>query len=123
MKNMRIEKVLKQWNEGNFELGLSPAVCTWCRQYERSVERGFDEIVIGAHECVHESEVKEMLEAARELKIEYFVYASTFSGAFEVVNEMVKNGAKVGKFVVKIYEEEKFGDTKTVEVPGMRINL
>lgn len=123
MKNRKIEKVLNEWRNGNFELGLSAAEAYWCRRYMDSVEKGFDEIVIDAHECVHESEVPEMLEAAKALKIEYFMYASGYSGAFGVVNELVKNGAKVGKFVVKTYERETFGETEIVEVCGLRINL
>lgn len=123
MKNMRIEKVLKQWNEGNFELEISHAEARWCRAYNDSVEKGLDEIVIGFHDCVHESEVAELIEAARTLKIEYFVFAGTFSGAFEVVNEMVINGARVGKFVVKEYTENRFGEEEVIKVPGMRINL
>lgn len=123
MKNMRIEKILTEWEKGNFELGLSQEACSWCRYYKESKEKGFDEIVIGAHECVHESDVRELLEAARELKIEYFVYASTFSGAFNVVNQMVDKGARVGKFVVKEYTEHRYGEDSTILVPGMRINL
>ena len=123
MKNTKIEKVLKAWEEGNFELGLSPESCQWCRRYAESEKKGFDEIVINDQECIHESEVKEMLEAARELKIEYFVYASGFSGAFAVVNEMVKNGARVGKFVTKSYKETLFGEEQDKEVSGLRINL
>ena len=123
MKNRKIEKVMNEWRNGNVELGMSHEEIKWCRRYKDSQDKGFDEIVIMDHECVHESDVKEMLEAAKAMKIEYFVYASGFSGAFSVVNEMVKNGAKVGKFVVKKYEEEMFGETKTVEVSGLRINL
>ena len=123
MKNRKIEKVLNEWRNGNFELGLNPSEARWCRRYEDSQDKGFDEIVITQHECIHESEVAELIEAAKALKIEYFVYASGYSSAFNVVNEMVKNGAKVGKFVVKTYEEKTFGGIETVEVCGLRINL
>lgn len=123
MKNRKMDNVLREWEKGNFELDLSAAEAYWCRRYADCKDKGLDEIVIGAHECVHESEVAEMLEAAKALKIEYFVYASGYSSAFSVVNQMVKNGAKVGKFVVKTYEQERFGDTEVVEVAGLRINL
>ena len=123
MKNVRIEKILNQLREGNIELGISQAAARWCRFYEESIEKGFDEIVIEESECVHNSNVKEMLEAAKELKIEYFVYASGFSGAFETLDCFVEHGARVGKFVVKEYTKCRFGSEETVRVPGIRINL
>ena len=123
MKNTKIERILKEWENGNFELEISHEMAKWCRYYKESKEKGFDEIVIGAHECIHEGEVEELLKAAKELKIEYFVYASTFSSAFVIVNEMVKNGARVGKFVVKTYIQRRYGEDEVIEFPGMRINL
>ena len=122
MKNKMIEKVMKDMAEG---CKISHAAVKWIRRYTDSIEKGFDEIVIMDGECVHESEVAEMLEVAKLLKIEYFVYASGYSSAFSVVNAMVKNGARVGKFVTKTYEDEfaVFGGNKIAEVSGLRINL
>ena len=122
MKNKMIEKVMKDMAEG---CKISNAAAKWVHRYVDSNEKGFDEIVIMDGECVHESEVAEMIEIAKLLKIEYFVYASGYSSAFSVVNEMVKNGARVGKFVTKTYKDEfsVFGQDKMVEVSGLRINL
>lgn len=122
MKNTRIEKLLKAIKEGNATID-NPQILNWCLRYKQSKEKGFDEIVVGKEDCIHESQVKEILDAARELKIEYFVYASNFSGAFTNINEMVKEGARVGKFVVNEYTTNRCGKTKTYEIPGIRINL
>lgn len=126
MKNRKIENIVKEWKNGNFELGLTDHEARWCRRYLDSMEKGFDEIVIESGECVFESYVPEMLEAAKKLGIEYFMFASGYSSAFEVVNAFVENGARVGKFVVKTYEDKTlaaFGEVKTVKVCGLRINL
>ena len=122
MKNMKIEKIMKDMAEG---CKIDAAAVQWIHRYVNSKEKGFDEIVIMDGECVHESEVADMIEMARLLKIEYFVYASGYSSAFSVVNEMVKNGARVGKFVTKTYEDRfaAFGGNATAEVSGLRINL
>lgn len=124
MKNTQIENILKAWEEGNFEDGLSEQGVRWCRRYQESKERGLDEIIIGYNEVVFYNDIEEMLEAARELKIKHFVFASGVSGAFNFIEKMTKHGARVGKFVVKEFEEKDyFGNMQTIQASGMRISL
>lgn len=122
MKNIKIEKVIADMMDG---CKITNSAAKWIHRYVNSNEMGFDEIVIMDGECIHESEVAELIETARLLRIEYFVYASGYSSAFSVVSEMVKNGARVGKFVTKTYKDKfsVFGEDKMAEISGLRINL
>lgn len=132
MKNMSIEALIKYANAMEDEFGCDSQemkqfneehrlAWRWTRSYLISVERGYDEIVID--HCIFDNEVEEFLKWGKQLNVGWFVFASGFSGAFETLDCFVNNGARVGKFVVKEYTTQKFGDVETVRVPGIRINL
>ena len=127
MKNTKIEALIKKVNETTDSeemqklYGEYEGAWRWVRAYEESKEKGFDEIVIT--DCIFENETAKLIESAKMLGVNWFVFATGFSGAFEVIDNFVQNGAKVGKFVVKEYEERRFGEVQTKRVPGFRINF
>lgn len=135
MKNMKIEAILKGQEEVVKEFGRNSeeyaqfykkygnGVWTAISAYCRSKEKGFDEIVFDNESSIWEHEIEDIFNFFKEVKIGWFVFGSGCSGAMETIMKMVEAGAKVGKFVVKEYEENRFGKMQTVKVPGMRINL
>ena len=135
MKNMKIEAILKAQDEVIKEFGRnSEEYSEFCKKYGngawtlisaycKSKERGFDEIVFDNEGCIWDHKIPEIFNFCREAKIGWFVFGSGYSGAMETMMKMVEAGAKVGKFVVKEYEANRFGEMQTVKVPGMRINL
>lgn len=132
MKNMKIEALIKKINAVADEFGNDSeemkkldkeyeGAWMWIRAYNESNEKGFDEIVIT--DCIYDGAVVKMIETAKQLGINWFVFATGFSSAFETIDTFVQNGAKVGKFVVKEYEARRFGKDETIRVPGFRINF
>ena len=135
MKNMKIEAILKKNKQILDQLGrdskefvafykkFNNGIWTVIRSYIISNDRGFDEIVFDNQDIIWEKDVADIIQFCREAKIGWFVFGSGYSGAMETVMQFVDAGAKVGKFVVKEYEQNRFGEMQTVRVPGMRINL
>ena len=135
MKNMKIEAILKEQEQVIAEFGrdskeyaefykkFNNGTWTVVTNYVRSNDKGFDEIVFGNEDVVWEKDVADIIAFCREAKIGWFVYGSGYSGAMEVMMHFVDAGARVGKFVVKEFKRERFGETEVTRVPGMRINL
>ena len=133
MKNMKIEAILKEQEQVIAEFGrdskeyeefyknFNNGTWTVITNYVHSNNMGFDEIVF--EDVVWENDVADIIAFCREAKIGWFVYSSRYSGAMEVIMHFVDAGARIGKFVVKEFEEEIFGKTEVTRVPGMRINL
>lgn len=135
MKNMKIDAILKEREQVIAEFGRDSKeysefykkfnIGTWTviTNYVRSNDRGLDEIVFGDNDVVWKEDVADIIAFCREAKIGWFVYGSGYSGAMEVMMHFVDAGARVGKFVVKEFTRERFGETEVIRVPGMRINL
>ena len=135
MRNKKIESIFEQQEAIRNEFGPSSqemkdhynsftaGAWTVMSAYRRSKVKGFDEIVFEPDDIIWEQSAAEVVAFCKEAKVGWFVYGSTFSGAFTSIMSLVKAGARAGAFVVKTYTEERFGGEELVEIPGIRINI
>ena len=135
MKNTKIERILKEQERivkefgrdseeynafyKSFDRGAWAIITAYCR----SNKKGFDEIVFTNDELIWSDDIDYIINFCKEAKIGWFVYGSGYSGTMDTIMHLVEAGAKVGKFVVKEYTDNRFGEVEVIKVPGIRINL
>ena len=127
MKNLKIEKILAESIEAE-KAGREETIAQYkkysegawsvIRAYKASKDKGFDEIVFW-NDVVWAKNVKDIISFCKEVGINWFVLAGSQTGMMEVIMHFTEAGARVGKFVVKEYDD----GFSMKKLPGMRINL
>lgn len=103
MKNERLERLIKQWEETDLKLQLGEGTKTVIRAYENS--QGYDYLLI---EDGWEQYAQEMIDLIKVCKFEKFLFNDTSTEGLKILKVFINNGALIRR-TVKIdneYNEE-----------------